>query len=39
MEKEFKNKEARIQATNEMVEKYGKQFPFNDFEFRILHDY
>ncbi len=39
MVKEFKDKQTRIEAMNEMIEKYGKQFPFNQFEFRILHDY
>ena len=39
MVKDFKDKNARIEAMNEMIKKYSKQFPFNEFEFRILHDY
>lgn len=39
MVKEFKDRQTRIEAMNEMVKKYGREFPFNDFEFRILHDY
>lgn len=39
MEKDFKDKKGRIIAMNEMIKKFERQFPFNDFEFRILHDY
>ena len=39
MVKEFKDKKSRIEATNEIIKQYGKQFQFHQFEFRILHDY
>lgn len=39
MIKEFKSRKGRIEAMQEMTKKYERQFPFNDFEFRILHDY
>lgn len=37
--KEFKDRKARIQIMQEMIKDFEKQFPFNEFEFRILHDY
>lgn len=39
MVKDFKDRKGRIEAMQEMNKKYEKQFPFNEFEFRILHDY